>query len=181
MRRPWRRLLLVGLIAAPVVFAAMTFALLRPPGRTDTAIASMSAVSATPTFLVLKDLAGLDALAYDRRAQQGLPVMGRPSIGPDLPVWILRIDDEVRAFIARDPRNGCPLRLYAPPSTQLAATRSVAVFHDGCHGSLYDDRGRPVGGPSPYSLDQLVLTVKDSAVYASSSDVRVGELVLPQR
>lgn len=179
--RVGRRLLLIGVVAAPVVFVAMTFALLRPPGRTDTAIASMSALSATPTFLVLKDLAGLDALAYDRRAQQGLPVMGRASIGPDLPVWILRIGDNVRAFIARDPRSGCPLRLFTPPSTELSAAPGVAVFYDGCHGSLYDDRGRPVGGPSPYYLDQLVLTIKDNAVYASSSDVRVGELVLPQR
>jgi Rieske Fe-S protein len=182
MRRAGRRMLVIGLIATPVVFAAVTFILLRPPGRSDSAIATVNALSATPTFLVLRDLAGLDALAHSRREQQGIPVMGRASIGPDLPVWIFRVGDDVRAFIARDPRNGCPLELYpAGPSMQHTAVAGFALFHDTCHGSLYDDRGRPVGGPSPFYLDQLLLTIKDGAVYASATDVRVGEFMQPQR
>jgi Rieske Fe-S protein len=173
-----RRLLVIGLITAPIVLVAMTFVVLRPSGRTDSAIATVNALSATPTFLVLKDLAQLDRLAHDRREQQGIPVMGRASIGRDLPVWILRVGDEVRAFIARDPRNGCPLELYpSGPPIALSAIPGGALFHDTCHGSLYDDRGRPVGGPSPFYLDQLLLTIRDGAVYASTTDVRVGEFV----
>ena len=182
MRTTGHRLLIIGLVAVAVVFVAVTLLLLRPPGRADSAIASMSALSATPKFLVLKDLAGLDALAYSRRASSGLPLMGRASIGPDLPVWIFRVGDDVRAFIARDPRNGCPLVLYPPDAAaEHAALRSVVLFHDSCHGSLYDDEGRPVAGPSPFYLDRLVLTIRNGAVFASTTDVRVGDFVLPQR
>jgi len=181
MRRAGRRFLLVGLVATPVVFAAMTFLLLRPPGRADSAIAAVSALSPTPTYIVLKDLGGLDALAHSRRAASGLPVMGRTS-SRDLPVWVFRIGDDVRAFIARDPRDGCPLVLYSRDgSVDHRAVSGGALFHDTCHGSLYDDQGRPIDGPSPFYLDRLVLTIKDDAVFASTTDVQVGQFLLPQR
>jgi hypothetical protein len=137
VRRASRRLLIIGLVAAPVVFAAMTVLLLRPPEGGETPIASMGALGATPTFLLIKDLGGLDTLVHRRREQQGIQMMGRAPLGPDLPVWILRVGDDVRAFIARDPRNGCPLRLYQPDSSAPhAAVPMDALFHDRCHGSL---------------------------------------------
>ena len=176
MRRAAHRLLLIGFIATTVVLGAATFMVLRPPGRADSAIATVSALSATPTFLVLKDLAGLDMLAQSRRVESGVLVMGRSARGPDLPVWILRVGGEIRAFIARDPRNGCSLDLVPPGPSPRGA-----LFHDTCHGSFYDDRGRPVGGPSPFYLDQLVLTLRGEAVFASTTDVVAGQFVLPQR
>jgi len=182
MHRAPRRLLLIGLIGTTVVLAAATFMVLRPPGRADSAIATVSALGAAPTFLVLKDHAGLETLAQSRREESGVPVMGRAARGPDLPVWILRVGGEVRAFIAYDSRNGCSLDLVQPGrSGDIGSAPRGALLHDTCHGSFYDDRGRPVGGPSPFYLDQLVLTVKGEAVFASTTDVVVGQFVLPQR
>jgi Rieske Fe-S protein len=50
------------------------------------------------------------------------------------------------------------------------------MLHDVCHGSIYDFAGQHVGGPSPWSLDELVLTVKGGRVYARTDAVIPGHM-----
>jgi Rieske Fe-S protein len=45
-----------------------------------------------------------------------------------------------------------------------------------CHGSIYDFDGEHIGGPSPWSLDELILTVRDGRVYARTDEVIPGHL-----
>jgi Rieske Fe-S protein len=51
------------------------------------------------------------------------------------------------------------------------------MLHDTCHGSIYNFAGERIGGPSPWTLDELVVTVRDGRVYASTSAVIPGRWV----
>lgn len=47
-------------------------------------------------------------------------------------------------------------------------------FHETCHGSLYDRNGTVVGGPSPWTLDEAIIDVRDGVVFVRTRDVRPG-------
>jgi len=72
----------------------------------------------------------------------------------------------VRAFIAIDPRNGCSLEVIRG-----------TLFHDVCHGSIYTLNGEHAGGPSPWTLDQLVVSIRGDIVYADRRAVLPGNLI----
>jgi Rieske Fe-S protein len=93
--------------------------------------------------------------------------MGGRAHQDDMPVWVVKSGSRVRAFIAIDPRNGCNLELIAG-----------TLFHDVCHGAIYNFDGEHVGGPSPWSLDELVVNVRGDIVYADRHEVLPGKLFL---
>jgi hypothetical protein len=101
--------------------------------------------------------------------------MGCPSSVPILSVTIFLVRDDadvVHAFIGEDPRNGCALEwLPAARPTQ----QTPEVFHDVCHGSIYDRAGRRVGGPSPWNLNQLTTTIRDDSIWLDSTRIPIGE------
>jgi hypothetical protein len=164
MRRWSRAALLLGAVAAPLFVAAVAIVMLHPFRATELAIATVGEVTATPRLVGFRELAEL-------RGRAGR----RPHTGP-LPVWLYRQGDRIRAIIALDPRNGCDLELW-PPDLSARYSGGSAVFHDVCHGSLYDADGQPVGGPGPFVLDELVLSVRENVVYASTVDVHAGAFV----
>jgi hypothetical protein len=126
-----------------------------------------------PTIVVIPELKGLDVDA--RRQRSGLyPLMGgRTPRSGDLGVLVVKRDAAARAFIALDPRNSCELRLELPG---VALRDGAPAFHDVCHGSRYDVDGNVVGGPSPWTLDELVLTTREGLVYADLRKVLPGHL-----
>ena len=185
MHGPARAVFGVAVLAALAVMTAATFAAITPkpvaiaPAR-DIAIAKLDSLpDGIPVATVVPELKGLNLVA-DRRREASFPRMAtRPTRDGDLAVWLVRSDGAVRAFIALDPRNGCRLDTLkvAHDSRQPP---SITVFYDVCHGSLYDLGGDHVGGPSPWTLDQLVLTVRDGVVYADLHDVIPGRYIYPR-
>jgi len=122
-----------------------------------------------PKLFLVPELKDMEARARHARNWS----YGRSPMPSALPIYLVRDQDQVRAFIAYDPRNGCDLVLLAPNAWP------PAVFHDVCHGALYDLAGQRAGGPSPFTLDQLVITIKGDGVFASTREVIPGKWVLP--
>lgn len=84
----------------------------------------------------------------------------RTSASHDVTFAIVRHEDgTVSAFLARDPRNGCPLAWR----TDLSASFGPGgFFRDPCHGSTYNDHGVRVFGPSPRNLDYFDVIISDA-------------------
>ena len=177
-----RALFGLAVLAAIVLFAASAAAAFTPkpvaivPAR-DVAIAKLDSLAdGVPVSRVVPELQGLDLLA-SRDREGAFPRMGmRVPRDGDLAVWLVRDDGSVRAFIAIDPRNGCRLETLKI-TTDSRVPPSIPVFHDVCHGSLYDLNGTRIGGPSPWALDELVLSVRNGVVYADLHDVKPGRLL----
>jgi Rieske Fe-S protein len=164
----------LGLVSVVAVFAAVAFAALTPkPGARlepqDVGLVSFARLrDGIPERVTMHDDVGLDLKARDLRGR-GIyhPMTGRAH-QDELPVWVVKSGSSVRAFIAIDPRNGCDL-----------AVSAAIRFHDVCHGSIYRFDGEHVGGPSPWSLDELVVSVRGDIVYADRHAVLPGHLTLP--
>lgn len=142
----------------------------------DVAVAKVSALPENiPTEVWSKDLVPLEDRARELRSRNfAFAMMGRPKVDA-LPIFLIRSDGTVRAFIGLDPRNGC--RLDTITDQRGTYQSAVRVFHDICHGSLYDFSGEHYGGPSPWTLDQLVVSVRDGIVYVDRTAVLPGRLV----
>jgi hypothetical protein len=67
-------------------------------------------------------------------------------------------------------------RLPSGPNP-LPHFQGALAFHDVCHGSLYDVEGQHIGGPSPWGLDELVLSVRGGIVYADRRKVLPGQAI----
>lgn len=128
-----------------------------------------------PVLVTSTELAGLDLKAA--RIREHGSNFGRPRGSVKaLPVFLVRDGDEVRGFIGIDPRNGCDVDLL--PARTLPWGSFPTQLYDHCHGSIYDFSGRHIGGPSPWNLDEVVLTVHDGRVLASTSAVVAGRWVI---
>ena len=172
-----------GLLLGTAVLAASLTAALTPkpvPIATtrDVAIAKLDElVDGVPRLVASDQLTTLARKAWDLRAAGPYKPMGGPRVGTELPIWLVRSGDSVRAFIAIDPRNGC--RLDALKVTKDSRVPpSITIFHDICHGSLYDLSGDRYGGPSPWTLDELVVSVRAGVVFADRTAVYPGRLAL---
>jgi len=104
--------------------------------------------------------------------------MGCPTSNEVRSIRVFLVRDEsgaLHAFIGEDPRNGCALEWMtiqvSPPNRVL----NDAVFHDVCHGSIYDRRGQIVGGPSPWNLNALATEIRDGDVYIDPGRILVGD------
>ncbi len=172
-------LLVVGsaLVAA---LGLVAFAVQRPPTDRPApsyAVAKVAEVSTTPRPVEVVMRRGADRLLQRQRSNFG-PCpgsMGCPSSTEVRPVTVFLVRDEgggLHAFIGEDPRNGCALEwMTLPPSSGYAYD---AVFHDVCHGSLYDRRGQRVGGPSPWDLNALATEVRGDDLYIDPGNILVG-------
>jgi len=155
-----------------------------PPGRTidEVQLVRVERLQEdVPLKLIVPELTGLDQKARAKRSG-GSYTMGiaRANRVEELAVYVVRSAEGVRAFIGVDPRNGCGLEFW--PADVIThepdgRTRQPSTFHDVCHGSLYDLNGNKVGGPSPWTLDELVVALRDGRVYASTREVLPGRWI----
>ena len=178
-RHTARVMFALGIVLSSVLATAAFIAVLSPHDPAEAArpaavpIASLDALPpGKPVRVSSTFLAGLDLKAARiRNTSFGKP---RGSVR-DLPVFLVRDGDEVRGFIGIDPRNGCDIELL--PARTLPWGSFPTMLHDICHGSIYNFFGQRIGGPSPWSLDELVITVRDGKVYAATDKVIAGRWV----
>jgi hypothetical protein len=173
-----------ALVLGVAVLCAAAFAALTPKPvaitpEHEVAIAKLANLTdRAPQAFVVPELKGLDNHARVLRNRGPYQAMGgRTPRAGDLEVFLVKIDDQVRGFIALDPRNSCRLLIETPG----AKPDGTLAFHDSCHGSLYDVNGERIGGPSPWALDQLVVSVRDGRVYAETNKVLPGRLYVTFR
>ena len=137
-------------------------------------VASASAIAGTPIAVAVTIQDGMDRVL--QRRQTGHPCssldplsMGCPASTTLRPVTVYLVRDDLgalHAFIGEDPRNGCALNWRTDVHS--------GVFHDVCHGSLYDRRGVGVGGPSPWNLNELTSEVRDGDIYLYPTRFLIG-------
>lgn len=184
MRR-MRPLLRTAFVAAMLVaLAGVAFALdailtpAAPPS--EVALGRADDVTETPRLVRLAPLDQLPALA--RRRRNAVPV-GTGGTGDPHGIYLVRDDGgAIRAYLAADPRSGCLLDwIPVVMATGPVGTTYEHRFHDTCHGSLYDRNGTVVGGPSPWTLDEAIISVRDATLYARTTEVRAGSVLTGDR
>ena len=167
-------------VALSIFVAAVILVVFALSGRGDAlavqSVGNASEVGSTPLSGMVRAADGADRLLQRERTGypcDGAQMMGCPPSTPVRMVPLFLVRDSagtIRAFIGRDPRNGCALEWL--PDVQ------GGVFHDVCHGALYDRQGRVVGGPSPWNLNQWTVEVRDNTVFVDPSRIITGPLRL---
>jgi hypothetical protein len=178
------RLLLVFGGALLAAIALVVFVAQRPPTHQYPApyiVARTTDVSGTPQPIQVVLQRGADRTLQRERSAFGPCApgkMGCPTSNEVQSILVFLVRDEsgaLHAFIGEDPRNGCALEWMtiqvSPPNRVL----NDAVFHDVCHGSIYDRRGQIVGGPSPWNLNALATEIRDGDVYIDPGRILVGD------
>jgi Rieske Fe-S protein len=183
-RRRWGPLLLLGAALLGVV-GVMAFLGQRPAEITPppSAVAKVTEVTSTPLAVSVVMHRGADRLLQRQRYAQWQCTqvsMGCPATTELRSTPVFLVNDEagaLHAFIGEDPRNGCALDWLPATGTQTPTgtiNGHPAVFHDICHGSLYNRRGEVAGGPSPFNLNELATEVRDGDVYVDPGRIIVG-------
>ena len=184
MRARMRGVFYGGVLLCAVTLAVVASAALTPRpvpfvGDGQVTLTRLSALQdGRPAAIVVPGLSQIEGKARLLRQWSYLAtgvIRGNHAAG--LPVYLVRNGDAIRGFVGLDPRNGCDLELMPNP---YAYPYGASVFHDVCHGSLYGLDGSHVGGPSPFTLDELVLTVRGDIVYASRDEVIAGRFIYPR-
>jgi Rieske Fe-S protein len=163
----------LGLVSIVAVCAAVGVAALTPKfgariEAQDIGLVSFASLrDGVPAHVTMHDDVGLDVKARDLRSQGLYQPMGGRAHQEELPIWVVKTGSSVRAFIAIDPRNGCNLEVI-----------NGTLFHDVCHGAIYTFDGERAGGPSPWTLDELVVSVRGDIVYADRHAVLPGRIAL---
>lgn len=162
MRVRGRPLLILGMLGAAAIAIGLVLLLGPRTSAEPVPIVTVQAtdVITTPRSIQIRMQDGGDRLLqrerFDRQCRPGVDTGCPSSTAPgSVPVFLVR--DEVgtaHAFIGTDPRNGCGLEWLA----------DYERFHDMCHGSLYDRRGRVMGGPSPQNLTELGVEANGAAL-----------------
>lgn len=185
---PQRGVLLVlgvGVLAAAGVVA---FLAQRPPADPPpppALVARVADVSSTPLAVQVVMQRGSDRVLQRERLGFGrcsAGTMGCPATVELRPVMVFLVRDDIgvlHAYIGEDPRNGCALewmQLRPDPNGSwfIDGVRVDAVFHDVCHGSMYDRRGRVIGGPSPYDLNGLTIEERGGDLFVDSRRIVIG-------
>lgn len=165
-------------VGACILAAAVVVLVLALGDRSDALtlqdVGNASEIGATPLSGSVRAPDGADRLL--QRQRTGYPCGGAQTMGCPLstpvrivPVFLVRDSAEtIHAFIGEDPRNGCAL--------EWRSEVQGGVFHDVCHGALYDRQGRVVGGPSPWNLNEWTVEVRDGKVFVDPSKIITGPL-----
>jgi hypothetical protein len=169
-----RRLLLVlgGALAAAALILFLAQRSPVYPYPPPYIVARAAEVSGTPQAIQVVLQRGADRTLQryrsDWRCSPMPGQMGCPASIEVRPITMFLVRDEagaLHAFIGEDPRNGCALEWLTSPG----------VFHDVCHGSIYDRRGQRVGGPSPWNLNQLATEIRGGDVYIDAGRIVIGD------
>lgn len=160
----------LGVVSTLALFAVVGAAALTPKAGARIEAQDIGLVSfgrlrdGIPERVTMHDDVGLDVKARGLRSRGLYQPMGGRAHREELPVWVVKSGSSVRAFIAIDPRNGCDLEIIS------------GMFHDVCHGAIYTFDGERAGGPSPWTLDELVVRVRGDIVYADRRAVLPGRI-----
>lgn len=181
-RRGVPLILAVGILIAVGIVA---FLAQRPPADPPpppALVAKVADVSSIPLAVQVVMRRGSDRVL--QREQLGFGrcssgTMGCPATLELRPVAVFLVRDDIgalHAFVGEDPRNGCALEWMPLPDRNwfIDGVRVDAVFHDVCHGSVYDRRGRLIGGPSPWDLNALTIEDRDGELWVDPSRIVVG-------
>lgn len=167
--------LLAGALGIVAVLAQPTVA---RDALAPSAVAKASEVSRNPLTVKVTLLRGGDRVLQRQRTggpcSPRIQTMGCPAqlALASISVFVVRDDGgALHAFIGEDPRNGCALE-WLPAAR--SAPDTPPVFHDVCHGSIYDTAGRRVGGPSPWDLNELATTIRDDRVWVDPRQIIAG-------
>lgn len=169
----------VGAVGVAAFLGQRPPAVVPPPPH---AVAKVTELSGTPLEVSVVMRRGFDRVLQRERFRFGtcpgsMGCPGTTALRPT-PVFLVRDEDgRLRAFIGEDPRNGCALEWKAlPPDYNwfIEGVRVEAVFYDPCHGSQYDRRGRVIGGPSPWYLNELATEIRDGDLYVDPGTIVVG-------
>lgn len=97
----------------------------RPPG--EIALVSLETLGANRVVhRRVQELIGLDRLADAERRARGWTTLAPPRTHPQgMPVFVVRADERVRAFLGVDPRTGCALD---NKSARLSEIRDGVVY-----------------------------------------------------
>jgi len=171
-------------VAAGVIVSGGVAFLAQEKGREVAApsyvgmVVPLDEMSLTPRGIPVVMRRGADRVQQRAGSSSFLPcgpgVMGCASSSGLVPVTVFLLRDETgqpRAFIGEDPRNGCALEWVPGRAEQ----QQRAVFHDSCHGSIYDRQGRVVGGPSPWNLNGLAIEVREGKAYIDPKVIVTGD------
>jgi len=176
-RRAARVFLGLGALLGTGALIAAAFAVLVPYEVTRDPLVLIANAAALPQGVPVRflssDLVGLDVRA-ERLRGGGWAGGNRLNTTKALPIFLVRDGDDVRGFLGVDPRNRCEIALY--PARTLPWGSFPAMLEDVCHGSIYNFSGEQIGGPSPWSLDELVLQVSGGRVYARIDTVIPGHM-----
>ena len=170
-------LLVAGLLLAAAAAGMLVVLSQRPSGLPPQlggpfAVAKTSEVSRTPLAVEVKMQRGADRVLQRREtglSQCTTQTMGCPPTLEVEQVTVLLVRDDadvLHAFVGEDPRNGCRLEWLAS---------GPGLFHDVCHGSIYDRTGVRVGGPSPWNLNELATSIRGDVIWVEAGHFIVGE------
>jgi Rieske Fe-S protein len=100
--------------------------------------------------LVWAEVGPLDDIPEGRWWDVQFTVQGLEDVGP-FHLYVRRNGDRIAALERRCTHLGCPVR-YVEHSRRFICP---------CHGAVFDDRGRPVGGPAKQPLRRWETRVRD--------------------
>lgn len=93
------------------------------------------------------------------------PEMDRPWENvPSTRAWLKRDQAGVMALVATCTHLGCEVR-YHPEKKQWECP---------CHGSIYDEEGRPISGPAPQALPRVAVEIKQDGSLLIQMNEQVG-------
>ena len=138
-------------------------------------VASADAIVGLPVAVTVTIQEGMDRVLQREGTRYSCSLsdplsMGCPAstVFKTVTIYLVRDDGQsLHAFIGEDPRNGCALIWR----TDIHA----GSFYDPCHGSFYDPRGRVIGGPSPWNLNELAAEVRGSTIYLYPTRFVIGD------
>lgn len=79
-------------------------------------------------------------------------------------VWLKRDQAGIMALVATCTHLGCEVR-YHPEKKQWECP---------CHGSIYDEEGRPISGPAPKALIRVAVAIKQDGSLMIQTNEQVG-------
>jgi hypothetical protein len=165
----------VGLVSVGAAGVLAVAVMLAPRGAEsfDIVAARETDIGSAPLHVQLPRSTDLAALA---RAERHVAPLGPRGATDPHAIYLIRDGTgAIRAYLAADPRTDCALEWTRIQTGSGPVVPTFAErFYDPCHGSLYDRNGIVVGGPSPWALDEAVLTIRDGTVYIQSGAVHAG-------
>lgn len=82
----------------------------------------------------------------------------------DSRVWVRRDDQGIMALLATCTHLGCEVNYHPEKKKWLCP----------CHGSIYDEEGRPISGPAPRALPRVAVERKEDGSLSINTAQQVG-------
>lgn len=100
------------------------------------------------------------------KVKLGPPDLFRPGTQTPMPeqkLWVIHDDEGLYALSSICTHLGC-----------IAGREKSGEFRCPCHGSVFDARGKVIGGPAPKALERLALSLAPDGQVVVDTMIRVG-------